>query len=128
MSENEIPPRFAGAATSLAEVRQWSDAVLSGAAARLVVLGPIWSGKTHTAYAAVGQLLRAGYPLEQIVVHQAHGLAIGGKYEPALIDSGPPVIVLDDVTGEVDNRAASQQNGRWMIRSRKLRSRPPQQP
>lgn len=65
MSENEIPPRFAGAATSLAEVRQWSDAVLSGAAARLVVLGPIWSGKTHTAYAAVGQLLRAATRLSR---------------------------------------------------------------
>lgn len=62
------------------------------------------------------------------MVHQAHGLAIGGKYEPALIDSGPPVIVLDDVTGKSTTGPASQQNGRWMIRSRKLRSRPPQQP
>jgi hypothetical protein len=81
-------------------VADWVTAILAGGQARLLLLGPIFSGKSQHAYAAVRRLLLAGYPEDHIAIHKA--LELGRTYQPSLIDDGPPVIVLDDVTIAVD--------------------------
>jgi hypothetical protein len=70
----------------------------------MLVLGPIFSGKTHTAYAALNRLMQSGYPAHRIAVHSASVGGLGQDYEPEMIDAGPRVIFLDNLTDPVDNR------------------------
>jgi hypothetical protein len=95
-----VPSRFADAEITEPVVADWVTAVLAGGHARLLLLGPIFCGKSHHAYAAVRRLLLAGYQADQIAFHKA--LDLGRTYRPVLIDDGPPVIILDDVTIAVD--------------------------
>ncbi|GIJ29806.1 hypothetical protein Vqi01_49680 [Micromonospora qiuiae] len=103
MSEHLIPARFSDAETYLPEVDRWCTAVLSGARSRLLLLGPFMSGKTHNAYAALRRLLAAGYPPSNLVAYQAYEMA--RDYDPRLIEQGPPVIFLDNLTDRSDNVA-----------------------
>jgi len=98
-----IPPKFLDATVDQPVVQRWVDAVLSGETARLLLLGPSHSGKTHLAYAAVRALLDGGHQVAGVAFHRASDL--GRTYEPELIDDGPPVIVVDDATLSVDINA-----------------------
>lgn len=95
-----IPALFRDAETDHPAIAQWCTTILTGDTARLLLLGPHWSGKSHTAYAALSRLLAAGYPAADITVHQA--LELKGTYEPGMIDNAPRVTVIDDVTVSVD--------------------------
>lgn len=95
-----IPALFRDAETDHPAIAQWCTTILGGDTARLLLLGPHWSGKSHTAYAALRRLLAAGYPAADITVHQA--MELKGTYEPGMIDNAPKVTVIDDVTVSVD--------------------------
>ncbi|MET9110830.1 hypothetical protein [Streptomyces zhihengii] len=95
-----IPARFRDAATDHPAIAQWCATAMAGHPARLLLLGPHWSGKSHTAYAALRRLLAAGYPAADITVHQA--LELRGTYEPGMIENAAGVTVIDDVTVSVD--------------------------
>jgi hypothetical protein len=99
-----IPPEYLGATTDLPEADQWCKVVLAGGSARLLVLGPIWSGKTHTAFALLQRLLDAGLSEGDIQVVDAGTLRLGGRYDPTTFEAGPRVTFFDDLTGPVDNR------------------------
>ncbi|MEV4629762.1 hypothetical protein AB0J90_26205 [Micromonospora sp. NPDC049523] len=103
MPEHLIPANFSDAETSLPEVDHWCRAVLSGSKARLLLLGPFMSGKTHNAYAALRRLLDAGYPPADLGTYRAYEMA--RDYDPRLIEQGPPVIFLDNLTDRSDNVA-----------------------
>ncbi|TDC42074.1 ATP-binding protein [Micromonospora sp. KC213] len=103
MPEHLIPARYSDAETSLPEVDRWCSAILAGSRARLLLLGPCMSGKTHTAYAALRRLLAAGYPPASLGVYRAYEMA--RDYNPQLIEQAPPVIFLDDLTDRSDNVA-----------------------
>ncbi|MFJ2217937.1 hypothetical protein ACIQVO_35995 [Streptomyces sp. NPDC101062] len=95
-----VPPLFSDAETDHPAIAQWCSTILSGDTARLLLLGPHWSGKSHAAYAALRRLLAAGYREENITVHQAHDL--GRSYEPSMIEKTASVTVIDDLTLSVD--------------------------
>ncbi|WDN55870.1 hypothetical protein [Streptomyces clavuligerus] len=95
-----IPPLFSDAETGHPAIAQWCSTILAGDTARLLLLGPHWSGKTHTAYAALRRLLAAGFRDENITVYQAQDLAAG--YEPSTIENTTTVTVIDDLTLSVD--------------------------
>jgi hypothetical protein len=95
-----IPLHFRDAETDHPSVARWCAAVLGGDTARLLLLGPRWSGKSHTAYAALRRLLAAGYREEDISAHRAGDLQ--ERYEPGLIEGTTAVTVIDDVTLSVD--------------------------
>ncbi|WP_439681595.1 hypothetical protein [Embleya sp. MST-111070] len=95
-----VPAMYRTAETDHPAIDRWCSTVLSGQSARLLLLGPHWSGKSHTAYAALRRLLAAGYASENITVHQA--LDLGRTYEPTLIDNTTAVTLLDDTTLSVD--------------------------
>ncbi|MFJ6148940.1 hypothetical protein ACIQH7_35725 [Streptomyces anulatus] len=95
-----IPALFRDAETDHPAIAQWCTTILSGDTARLLLLGPHWSGKSHTAYAALRRLLAAGYPASDITIHQA--VELKGTYEPGMIENAPGVTVIDDVTVSVD--------------------------
>ncbi|WNI20012.1 hypothetical protein [Actinacidiphila sp. ITFR-21] len=95
-----VPALFQDAETDHPAIEQWCSTVLSGAPARLLLLGPHWSGKTHTAYAAVRRLLAAGYNSHEITVHGASELK--RTYDPRVIANTTAVTVVDDVTVSVD--------------------------
>ncbi|MFJ2232215.1 hypothetical protein ACIOFU_33175, partial [Streptomyces halstedii] len=59
-----------------------------------------WSGKSHTAYAALRRLLAAGYPAADSTVHQA--TEFKRTYEPGMMEYATRVTVIDDVTVSVD--------------------------
>lgn len=90
-----IPPRYKNAATEVGEVLRWCEDVLAGRHARLLLLGPTFSGKTYTGFAALRRLLAADYPARRVAVY-AHDLV--DRYEPSLITNGPPVLFVDDLT------------------------------
>lgn len=95
-----IPALFRDAETDHPAIAQWCTTVLDGDTARLLLLGPHWSGKSHTVYAALRRLLAAGYSAADITVHQA--LELKGTYEPGVIEDAARVTVIDDVTVSVD--------------------------
>ncbi|MEU6949523.1 hypothetical protein ABZ957_30475 [Streptomyces sp. NPDC046316] len=95
-----IPALFRDAETDHPAVAQWCTTVLVGDTARLLLLGPHWSGKSHTAYAALRRLLTHGYAAADIAVHRA--LELTGAYEPGVIENAARVTVIDDVTVSVD--------------------------
>ena len=95
-----IPAFFCDAETDHPAIAQWCTTVLAGDTARLLLLGPHWSGKSHTAYAALRRLLSAGYPAADITVHQA--LELKDTYEPGMIEHAARGTVIDDVTVSVD--------------------------
>lgn len=95
-----IPPRYLEAETDHPAIAHWCSTILAGEAARLLLLGPHWSGKTHATYAALRRLLTAGYPEENITVHQAADL--GSSYEPHMVTETTTVTVIDDLTLAVD--------------------------
>lgn len=95
-----IPPHFRNAETDHPAIGRWCSTILAGNTARLLLLGPHWSGKSHTAYAALHRLLAAGYREENITVHQA--LDLKASYEPRMIEDTTPVTVIDDLTVTVD--------------------------
>jgi hypothetical protein len=95
-----VPPLFSDAETDHPAIDRWCSTVLAGDTARLLLMGPHWSGKSHTAYAGLRRLLAAGYREEDITVHQALDLA--GSYEPAVIEETTAVTVIDDLTLSVD--------------------------
>ncbi|MFD3997148.1 hypothetical protein [Streptomyces sp. NPDC058583] len=95
-----IPALFRDAETDHPAVARWCTAVLAGDTARLLLLGPHWSGKSHTAYAALRRLLTHGYAAADIAVHQA--MELRGTYEPSMIENAARVTVIDDVTLAVD--------------------------
>lgn len=99
-----IPALYRDATTDLPEIDAWCSAVLSGARARLVLLGPVFSGKTHAAFAALRRLLIAGYPVSQIAAHKS--IELVHHYQPSSIDDSPPVVLLDDITVRVDFNGA----------------------
>lgn len=84
-----IPARFTDAETDLPQIHEWCDVVLRGVPARLLLVGPIFSGKIHAAYAALRRLLQAGYPDQHIAVLDASDIVLSGTYEPAQIDQAP---------------------------------------
>lgn len=95
-----VPPLFSDAETDHPAIVQWCSTILAGDTARLLLLGPHWSGKSYTAYAALRRLLAAGYREENITVHQAHEL--GRSYQPSMIENTTAVTVIDDLTLSVD--------------------------
>ncbi|MFE6273969.1 hypothetical protein ACFVQ9_34850 [Streptomyces goshikiensis] len=96
-----IPLYFADAETDHPAVDRWCAAVLDGRPARLLLLGPYWSGKSHTAYAALRRVLAAGYRPDEITARRASDLA--RTYEPGLTRvETTPVTMVDDVTLAVD--------------------------
>ncbi|WLQ69346.1 hypothetical protein [Streptomyces glycanivorans] len=95
-----IPALFREAETDDPAIAQWCSTILAGDTARLLLLGPHWSGKTHTAYAALRRLTTAGYREADITVHQA--LDLKSTYEPGTIENTTAVTVIDDVTLSVD--------------------------
>ncbi|MGW1290211.1 hypothetical protein ACWD4N_43070 [Streptomyces sp. NPDC002586] len=95
-----ILPVFKDAETDHPAISQWCSTVLAGDAARLLLMGPHWSGKSHTAYAALRRLLAAGYGEENITVHRA--VTLGRTYQPHMFDDTTPVTVIDDLTISVD--------------------------
>ncbi|NED35825.1 hypothetical protein [Streptomyces sp. SID8499] len=95
-----VPPLFSDAETEYPAIAQWCSTILAGDTARLLLLGPHWSGKSHAAYAGLRQLLSAGYREEHVTVHQAHDL--GRNYEPSVIENTTAVTVIDDLTLSVD--------------------------
>ena len=95
-----IPALFREAETDHPAIAQWCSTILAGDTARLLLLGPHWSGKTHTAYAALRRLTAAGYREADITVHQA--LDLKSTYEPGTIENTTAVTVIDDVTLPVD--------------------------
>lgn len=99
-----IPLRFADATTTLAEADQWCGSVLNGTATRLLLLGPIWSGKTHHAYAMLKRILGAGYLPSNISVYESSDIVYGGDYKPRDFEVGTPVTFIDSLTDRVDNR------------------------
>jgi hypothetical protein len=95
-----VPQKYANAETSEPGFANWAGEILAGRRARVLALGPTWSGKTHNAYAALRRLLAGGYPADGIAMYKA--LSLGRVYVPPLIHDGPSVIVLDDITIAVD--------------------------
>lgn len=95
-----VPPLFCDAETDHPAIAQWCSTILAGDTARLLLLGPHWSGKSHAAYAGLRRLLAAGYREENITVHQAHELR--RSYEPSTIENTTAVTVIDDLTLSVD--------------------------
>ncbi|WP_331726138.1 hypothetical protein [Streptomyces sp. NBC_00470] len=91
-----IPRVFRDAETDNPTVLQWCSTVLAGDTARLLIVGPHWSGKSHTAFAALRRLLAAGYGEGNITVHKA--LELGRHYSPDLIEATSAVTVIDDLT------------------------------
>jgi hypothetical protein len=95
-----VPPLFSDAETDHPAIVQWCSTILAGDTARLLLLGPHWSGKSHAAYAGLRRLLASGYREENITVHRAHDL--GRSYEPSMIENTTAVTVIDDLTLSVD--------------------------
>ncbi|MFD0437384.1 hypothetical protein [Streptomyces chartreusis] len=95
-----VPPLFSDALTDHPAIAQWCSTILAGDTARLLLLGPHWSGKSHAAYAGLRRLLAAGYREEDITVHQAYELK--RSYEPSMIENATAVTVIDDLTVSVD--------------------------
>ncbi|MET8682346.1 hypothetical protein ABZW18_33485 [Streptomyces sp. NPDC004647] len=95
-----VPVLFSDAKTDHPAIAQWCSTILAGDTARLLLLGPHWSGKSHAAYAALRRLMAAGYREANITVHQAHDL--GRTYEPSMIENTTAVTVIDDLTLSVD--------------------------
>ncbi|MGD1220473.1 hypothetical protein AB9Q10_18825 [Streptomyces krungchingensis] len=95
-----VPPLFSDAETDHPAIAQWCSTILAGDTARLLLLGPHWSGKSHAAYAGLRRLLAAGYREEDITVHQAYELK--RSYEPSMIENATAVTVIDDLTVSVD--------------------------
>ncbi|MEU5958280.1 hypothetical protein [Streptomyces sp. NPDC047525] len=95
-----VPSLFSTAETDHPAIAQWCSTVLAGDTARLLLLGPHWSGKSHTAYAALRRLLAAGYREESITVFQAADFR--GSYEPSMIENSTAVTVIDDLTLSVN--------------------------
>ncbi|WP_217231325.1 hypothetical protein [Streptomyces anulatus] len=95
-----VPPLFNDAETDHPAIAQWCSTILAGDTARLLLMGPHWSGKSHAAYAGLRLLLAAGYGEENITVHQAHDLR--SSYEPGAIENTTAVTVIDDLTVSVD--------------------------
>ncbi|MEU8545258.1 hypothetical protein AB0C52_35545 [Streptomyces sp. NPDC048717] len=95
-----VPPLFSDAETDHPAIAQWCSTILAGDTARLLLLGPHWSGKSHAAYAGLRRLLATGYREENITVHQAHELK--RSYDPSLIQNTTAVTVIDDLTLSVD--------------------------
>lgn len=80
------PPLFSDAETDHPAVAQWCSTILAGDTARLLLLGPHWSGKSHAAFAglrAVSSL--AGYREENSAVHRAYDLR--RSYEHDVIEN-----------------------------------------
>ncbi|WAU78307.1 hypothetical protein O1Q96_00200 (plasmid) [Streptomyces sp. Qhu-G9] len=100
MPESPIPLAYQDAVTDHPAIEQWCSTVLAGHSARLLLLGPHWSGKSHAAYAALSRLIAAGYASESITVHQAHDLS--RTYQPDMVEYATPVTVVDDLTLSVD--------------------------
>lgn len=90
-----VPPHFSEAETDHPDIAQWCSTILAGDTARLLLLEPHWSGKSHTAYARLRRLLTAGYREENITVHQAH--EHGRSYDPSMIENTTPITVIDDL-------------------------------
>ncbi|WP_327257277.1 hypothetical protein [Streptomyces sp. NBC_01244] len=99
MASNVVPPRFSDAESDHPAVDRWCSTALTGAAARLLLLGPSWSGKSHMAYAAIRRLVNAGYGAERIAVTNAFEVA--RAYDVPLCAE---VTMVDDVTISVDLR------------------------
>ncbi|MFI6112903.1 hypothetical protein [Kitasatospora sp. NPDC051164] len=99
-SSQIILPVYQDAESDHPAVEQWCSTVLSGDSARLLLLGAHWSGKSHTAYAALRRLLAAGFSSENITVHTSFDL--GRTYTPSVIENTTPVTVFDDLTLTVD--------------------------
>ncbi|WP_371591666.1 hypothetical protein [Streptomyces virginiae] len=99
MASNVVPPLYSAAESDHPAVDRWCSAVLTGAAARLLLLGPSWSGKSHTAYAAIRRLVNAGYGADRIAVTNAFDVA--RAYDVPL---RADVTMVDDVTISVDLR------------------------
>lgn len=99
MASDIVPALYAAAESDHPVVDRWCAAVLAGDAARLLLLGPSWSGKSHTAYAAVRRLLDAGYGSERIAVTNAFDVA--RSYDSPMTSV---VTVVDDVTISTDLR------------------------
>ncbi|MDI6101642.1 hypothetical protein QLQ12_23760 [Actinoplanes sp. NEAU-A12] len=97
-----IPSKFLDAEIEHPAAEQWAAEVLSGGHPRLLVLGPSYSGKTYLKWTALRRLLAGGYPPEQVAVHDRVG-AVRGGYSPSIIDDGPSVIALDNLTDRIDN-------------------------
>lgn len=95
-----VPPLFNDAETDHPAIAQWCSTILAGDTARLLLMGPHWSGKSHAAYAGLRRLLSAGYGEENITVHQAYDLR--SSYEPGVIEGTTAVTVIDDLTLSVD--------------------------
>lgn len=95
-----IPALFSEAETDHPAIAQWCSTILAGDTARLLLLGPHWSGKSHTAYAALRRLTAAGYREADITVLQA--LDLKSTYEPGMIENTTAVTVIDDLTLSVD--------------------------
>lgn len=95
-----IPALFRDAETDHPAIEQWCTTVLAGAPARLLILGPHWSGKTYAAFAALRRLLAAGYPSQDITVHGASDLK--ARHDPRVIENTTAVTMIDDVTVSVD--------------------------
>ena len=101
-AEQLIPPRYADVTTTVEAAIRWCDGILAGHHMRLLIIGPHWSGKTHTAYAALRRLLGAGYPAQDIAAYASYDLT--REYDPARITHGPPVLFIDDLTHYPDGR------------------------
>ncbi|MFE3584135.1 hypothetical protein [Streptomyces vinaceus] len=99
MASNVVPPRYSAAESDHPAVDRWCSTVLTGTAARLLLLGPSWSGKSHTAYAAIRRLVNAGYGADRIAVTDAFEVA--RAYDVPL---RAEVVMVDDVTISVDLR------------------------
>ncbi|GGU61263.1 hypothetical protein [Streptomyces lavendofoliae] len=99
MPSNVVPPRYSDAESDHPAVDRWCSTVRTGAAARLLLLGPSWSGKSHTAYAAIRRLVNAGYGAERIAVTNAFEVA--RAYD---VPFRADVVMVDDVTISVDLR------------------------
>ncbi|MGY4963527.1 hypothetical protein [Streptomyces sp. 900105245] len=95
-----VPSHFSDAETDHPAIAQWCSTILAGDNARLLLLGPHWSGKSHAAYAGLRRLLTAGYREENITFHKA--LELGRIYEPSMIENTTTVTVIDDLTISVD--------------------------
>lgn len=66
MRNFDLPYGYTEATTNEPLVLDWAAAAARGENAKLLVLAPGWSGKTHTLYAALRLLQTAGVPCEHI--------------------------------------------------------------
>lgn len=92
-----IPFRYQGATTDQDGVLKWMRGVSNDRTRHAIITGPIWSGKTHAMYAAVGALIAHGHTPRAIAIHDAHDLAQGHPL------GEEPVVIVDNITYRVDN-------------------------